>query len=264
MLTFDREGQGEPTFIFVHGFGCAREDWSSQVAKFSCKHECVSLDLPGFGETPALETRPSMEKFGAAVLELMDAEGIGRAVLFGHSMGCRPAMELSVASPERVLGLVLVDPGRATTEFEVSKRQFDELIAERGFPDQARAMFREMFFDPVYAELRDRLAERAAMVPPEVAVQTYLALLDWDAHRCEAVFDAISVPVLVLQSTTRNGFQRRPLRPGELAPYQQMAMERIAGAETESYPGVGHFTMIEASLAVNDRVQRFVERIICA
>ena len=173
-------------------------------------------------------------------------------------------MELSIASPERVLGLVLVDPGRATTDFEASKRQFDTLIAERGFPDQARAMFREMFFDPVYAELRDRLAERAAMVPPEVAVQTYLALLDWDAHRCEAVFDAISVPVLVLQSTTRNGFKRRPLRPGELAPYQQMAMERIAGAETESYPGVGHFTMIEASLAVNDRVQRFVERIICA
>ncbi len=264
MLTFDREGRGEPTFIFVHGFGCAREDWSSQVARFSCKHECISVDLPGFGETPELETRPSMEKFGEAVLELMDAEGVGRAVLFGHSMGCRPAMELSIASPERVLGLVLVDPGRATTDFEASKRQFDALIAERGFPDQARAMFRGMFFDPKYTELRDRLAERAAKVLPEVAVQTYLALLDWDAHRCEAVFDAVSVPVLVLQSTTRDGFERRPLRPGELAPYQQMAMERIAGAETESYPGVGHFTMIEASMAVNDRVQSFVEQSISA
>ena len=73
MLAFDREGQGAPTFVFVHGFGCAREDWSAQVAAFSGSHNCMSLDLPGFGDSPALGELPSMAGFGEAVLELMDA-----------------------------------------------------------------------------------------------------------------------------------------------------------------------------------------------
>ena len=260
MLAFDREGQGAPTFVFVHGFGCAREDWSAQVAAFSGSHNCISLDLPGFGDSPALGELPSMAGFGEAVLELMDAEGVERAVLFGHSMGCRPVMEISIAARERVLGLVLVDPGRATTDFEASKRQFEALIAERGFAEQARIMFKSMFFDAAYDDLRDRLAERAAALSPETAIPTYLALLNWDAERCEKVFDSVSVPVLVLQSTTRDGFARRSLNPAETAPYQQMALDRIEGAETESFPGVGHFTMIEAATELNDCVQDFIRR----
>ena len=58
MLAFDREGQGAPAFVFVHGFGCAREDWSAQVAAFSGSHNCISLDLPGFGDSPALGELP--------------------------------------------------------------------------------------------------------------------------------------------------------------------------------------------------------------
>lgn len=260
MLAFDREGRGEPTFVFVHGFGCAREDWSAQVAAFSGSHDCVTLDLPGFGESPALGKPPSMAAFGESVLELLDAQRIPQALLLGHSMGCRPIMELSIAAPERVLGLVLVDPGRATTDFEASKRQFEGLIAERGFSGQAKAMFQSMFFDPAYDDLRGRLAERAAAIAPEAAIATYLALLKWDAERCETVFDRVSVPVLVLQSTTRDGFVRRSLEPGEMAPYQQMALDRIDGAETESFSGIGHFTMIEAATRLNECVRDFVQR----
>jgi pimeloyl-ACP methyl ester carboxylesterase len=117
-----------------------------------------------------------------------------------------------------------------------------------------------MFFDPKFDDLRDRLAERGASVHVDVAVTTYLAMLDWDANRCEAAFDAVSVPVMVLQSTTRDpGEDRRPLKPGEMAPYQKMIMERIETAETVSFPGVGHFTMIEAADAVSARIQKFID-----
>ena len=156
--------------------------------------------------------------------------------------------------------MVLVDPGRATTDFEASKRQFEALITERGFAEQARIMFKSMFFDAAYDDLRDRLAERAAALSPETAIPTYLALLSWDAERGEKVFNSVSVPGLVLQSTTRDGFARRSLNPGETAPYQQMALDRIEGAETESFPGVGHFTMIEAATELNDCVQDFIRR----
>lgn len=259
-LAFDRVGGGQPEFVFVHGFGCARADWSAQVAQFEDAHGCLSLDLPGFGESPPLPGPPSMQGFGDAIAELLDREGIGRAVLFGHSMGCRPIIEYAIAHPDRTAGLVLVDPGRAAVDYEPAKQRFEALIEERGFPDQARAMFANMFFDPAYDALRDRLAERGAAVPAEIAVPTYFAMLDWDAHRCEDAFAAVTVPVLVLQSTTRvPGEDRRPLKPGEMSPYQRMIVERIAGSETTSFPGVGHFTMIEAADAVNARIGQFLE-----
>ena len=106
--------------------------------------------------------------------------------------------------------------------------------------------------------MRDRLAERGASLHVKVAVTTYLAMLDWDANRCEAAFDAVSV--MVLQSTTRNpGEDRRPLKPSEMAPYQMMIMERIETAETVRFSGVGHFTMIEAADAVSARIQKFID-----
>lgn len=259
MLAFERIGSGAPALVFVHGFGCAREDWRAQTAHFAEGHDCLSVDLPGFGESAPLEGAISMAAFGEEIRAVMDDQGIERAVLFGHSMGCRPILELAVAAPERVAGLVLVDPGRASVDYEASKVQLEAQIAARGFPDHARGMFANMFFDPKYDNLRDRLAERGAAVPADIAVSTYLAMLDWDANRCETIFDATSVPVIVLQSTTREpGEDRRPLRPGELAPYQRLILERVDGAETESFPGLGHFTMIEAAEALNDRARRFM------
>jgi pimeloyl-ACP methyl ester carboxylesterase len=260
MLAFERSGTGAPSLVFVHGFGCAREDWRGQVKHFSGRHDCLAVDLPGFGQSRSLAADISMSAFADAIREVMDSEGIERAVLFGHSMGCRPILELSIAAPDRVAGLVLIDPGRASVDYEASKAQFEALIEARGFADHARAMFANMFFDPRYDDARDRLAARGASVPAEVAVPTYLAMLEWDANRCEAAFDAVSAPVLVLQSTTRDpGQDRRPLKPGEMAPYQKMIMEHIDGAETESFPGIGHFTMMEAAGAVNARIRKFID-----
>ncbi len=260
MLAYDRAGKGTPLMVFVHGFGCAREDWTAQLEFFSAAHDCIACDLPGFGETPPLTGEISMQAFAEEIFQVMAAADSGPAILVGHSMGCRPILELSIAHPDRVAGLVLVDPGRASTDYEVSRRQFLSVVERRGFAAHARSMFENMFFDPRFDALRDRLAARGAGAPAEVAVATYLAMLDWDANRSEAAFDLVAVPTLVLQSTTRlPGEDRRPLKPGEQSPYQELMMARIAGCETDSYPGVGHFTMIEAAGPVNERIRRFAQ-----
>lgn len=261
MIAFDRSGAGEPPLVFIHGFGCAREDWAEQVRHFCGGHTCLACDLPGFGETPPMTSEISMQAFARLVLEVMDAEGLGRAVLVGHSMGCRPIMEASILAPDRVAGLVLIDPGRGSTDYEPSRRQFESAIATHGFANHARGMFENMFFDSQYDALRDRLAVRAAGIDADAAVATYLAMLRWDAERSEAAFAEVSAPTLVLQSTTRApGELRRPLVAGEMSPFQELMMQRIAQCETESYPGLGHFTMIEAAAGVNERIERFLDR----
>ena len=140
MLAFERTGTGASSLIFVHGFGCAREDWRAQVKCFSDEHDCLAVDLPAFGRSQPFTSEISMSAFADAIREVMDNEGIEQAVLFGHSMGCRPIVELSIAAPDRVAGLVLVDPGRASVNYETSKAQFIALIEERGYPHHARTM----------------------------------------------------------------------------------------------------------------------------
>ena len=72
-LAFDRVGVGAPEFVFVHGFGCAREDWAAQAAHFKEAHTCLSVDLPGFGESLPLPDGPSMQAFGSAIARTLEA-----------------------------------------------------------------------------------------------------------------------------------------------------------------------------------------------
>ena len=52
---------------------------------------------------------------------------------------------------------------------------------------------------------------------------------------------------------------RRPLAPGEQSPYQALILERVAGAESETLSGPGHFCMTEAPDAINARIKEFIE-----
>ena len=54
------------------------------------------------------------------------------------------------------------------------------------------------------------------------------------------------------------GFAVR-LAPGEQSPYQALILERVAGAESETLSGPGHFCMTEAPDAINARIKEFIE-----
>jgi len=84
-------------------------------------------------------------------------------------------------------------------------------------------------------------------------------MIDWEADRIDAVLTAMDIPMLVVQSTVMGGDRiRRSLAVGEVSPYQQMLLDRVPGTQSESMPGLGHFCMMEAPDAVNDRIERFI------
>jgi pimeloyl-ACP methyl ester carboxylesterase len=60
------------------------------------------------------------------------------------------------------------------------------------------------------------------------------------------------VPVLAIQSTTRNAqMQRSMLKAGESSPYLDLLKKALADVRVEVIPEVGHFTQLEAAPAVN-------------
>jgi pimeloyl-ACP methyl ester carboxylesterase len=108
-LTVDRGPDGSPTFLFVNGLACPSFYWDSMRAAFRGRATLVSFDLKGHGEsnaarTPAGATIEGSAKDAALALDEVRAAG---AIVFGFSMGCQVALEMTRAHRDRVNGYVL-------------------------------------------------------------------------------------------------------------------------------------------------------------
>ncbi|MCM2296738.1 alpha/beta hydrolase [Rhodoferax sp.] len=98
----------QPTAIFIHGVLNDHSVWILQT-RYLAHHgwNVLAVDLPGHcrsgGEPPA-----SVEDAADFVLALMDATGLEKAALIGHSLGSLIALEAAARAPSRVSQLVLV------------------------------------------------------------------------------------------------------------------------------------------------------------
>jgi len=107
-LHYIDEGMGPPV-VLVHGFGGHTFSYRFLIPELARHHRVVAVDLLGFGYS---ERAPgadySHDAQSRRVLRLMDALGIQRASLVGHSMGGEIVMRVAAAAPERVVRLALV------------------------------------------------------------------------------------------------------------------------------------------------------------
>jgi pimeloyl-ACP methyl ester carboxylesterase len=108
---------GGPPIVFLHGAVMTRSQWTLQVERFAAAgYRCISIDLPGHG---ALAAHPfTLEAAADHVIDVIDREAGGRAVVVGLSLGGYVAMTVAGRSPDRVRGLVLAgsthEPGGPT------------------------------------------------------------------------------------------------------------------------------------------------------
>jgi pimeloyl-ACP methyl ester carboxylesterase len=97
----------------LHGYMMSHWYFSSLLPTLAETHQVIAIDLPGYGESD----RPSPARypydypaFAQTVLEVLDRLGVGRAKLFGHSMGGGVALTLAARWPERIERLILQCP----------------------------------------------------------------------------------------------------------------------------------------------------------
>ncbi|MBA2963930.1 MULTISPECIES: alpha/beta fold hydrolase [Ramlibacter] len=98
----------KPTAVFVHGVLNDHSVWTLQT-RYLANHgwNVLAVDLPGHcrsgGDAPA-----SVEEAAGFIAALLDAAGVQRAALVGHSWGSLIALEAAARLGERVSHLVLV------------------------------------------------------------------------------------------------------------------------------------------------------------
>ena len=97
-----------PVVVLLHGAQNDHSVWTLQSRALAHRgHAVLAPDLPGHGLSagPPLETAEAMAGW---VLAVLDAAGVERALLAGHSMGSLIALEAAYLAPRRVSGLALL------------------------------------------------------------------------------------------------------------------------------------------------------------
>lgn len=101
-------GDGPP-LVFLHGAGGLTEDSPFLAALARHSHVFAPL-LPGYGDSEGAETLRDMLAVTLHSFDVVDALGLGRPMLVGHSMGGMIAAEMAAIAPREVERLGLIAP----------------------------------------------------------------------------------------------------------------------------------------------------------
>lgn len=158
-------GEGAPVLL-LHGasLGSSADVWRRNIAPLVAHHlRILAPDLPGFGESDN-PPDPSVAYRRAFVPAFMDALGIERAALVGHSQSGRVALDLAIGNPERFTRLVVLGTGSLLPPLgEKADAEGEEGSAAEPSLAESRALLESSLYDKTLAtaeavELRHRMS----------------------------------------------------------------------------------------------------------
>lgn len=99
----------QPCAVFIHGVLNDHSVWALQ-SRYLAHHgwSVAAIDLPGHARSASLAVPPSTQAAARAVLDAIDALGVERVALIGHSWGSLIALEAAAQLGPRVLALALL------------------------------------------------------------------------------------------------------------------------------------------------------------
>jgi pimeloyl-ACP methyl ester carboxylesterase len=124
--------------VMLHGIGSGATSWVHQLETLGAARRVLAWDAPGYGaSTPVAAASPGATDYADVLRGWLDALGIERCVLVGHSLGAIIAGGFAAAYPQRIAGLLLLSPaggyGASAAQLRESKRdQRLAMLAELG------------------------------------------------------------------------------------------------------------------------------------
>jgi pimeloyl-ACP methyl ester carboxylesterase len=238
-IAYASDGSGDAVLL-CQGAGVAGSGWKPQVEALRDRWRCVTFDNRGFGGSTSGPRRADVEDLAGDALAVLDALGIERAHVVGHSMGGLVAQAIALAAQSRVRTLSLLctfDRGGRASLPSVSV-MWTGLWARIGSAGARRRTFLELVVPPAELAAADRdvlAAELGALFGRDLAEQPPGI---YDQIRAMSRFDRRtelatlgSIPTLVVS--------------GELDRIATPAAGRalaalIPGARYEELAGAGH------------------------
>jgi pimeloyl-ACP methyl ester carboxylesterase len=105
-----RAGTSLP-LVLLHGIGSHGDSWRSVMRALDPSIDVIAWYAPGYGASdPLTESMPTPASYADRLAQFLDALGLDRVVLAGHSLGTLFAARFAVAHPARVAALALLSP----------------------------------------------------------------------------------------------------------------------------------------------------------
>lgn len=108
-MNYQVVGAGEPV-ILVHGLSGSSRWWRRNVPALAEHYQVYLIDLPGFGTMRRFGGHFNLDQIASGMLLWMEALGIKKANLIGHSMGGYICLWIAAHRPDVIDHLVLVSP----------------------------------------------------------------------------------------------------------------------------------------------------------
>jgi pimeloyl-ACP methyl ester carboxylesterase len=170
-IRYLEEGSGIPA-ILVHGssLGSSADVFRRNLRVLGDKGiRAIAVDLPGFGKSDPPDGMSAAERKGF-LLHFMDALGLARAALIGHSSAGSTVVSLALAHPERVSHVIILGTGSLLPPLETAAGK----VGARGEAAQARLEERMVKQEPTLEDTRALL--EANLFHHELITEEELAL----------------------------------------------------------------------------------------
>ena len=152
------ESRGEP-ILMLHGYSDSWFSFSRVLTPLARETRVYALDLRGHGKTDQPSSGYHMRDLAADVVAFMDAKGISRATVIGHSMGGFVAQQVAFAAPKRVSRLILVGTVRKPTNL-AGFNELEKAVMSLSDP-VPDAFAREFQLSTVHTPVGDEFINRA-------------------------------------------------------------------------------------------------------
>lgn len=170
-----------PALVLLHGFPDSGEAWAGIAPALEREFTVIIPDLPGSGHSP-LEGAPLLADMATGIKDILDKEGIDRAVIVGHSMGGYTAMAFAAQFPDKLAGVSMVHSAAWADDDEKKKtrQKVIDLILKGGKETFIKQMTVNLFA-PAFAAAHPGVVQRKVLsgmqMPEEGMLNFYRAMI---------------------------------------------------------------------------------------
>jgi pimeloyl-ACP methyl ester carboxylesterase len=130
-LYYEEAGTGTPV-VFIHEFAGDYRTWEPQMRAFSRSHRCVTFSARGYppSDVPSDPSRYGQDIARGDVIALMDALGVAKAHVVGHSMGAYTALHVGIHRRERCISVTAAGCGWGSVADPAAREAMRKVAAE--------------------------------------------------------------------------------------------------------------------------------------
>ncbi|MBC7879916.1 MAG: alpha/beta hydrolase [Anaerolineae bacterium] len=236
-------GAGESTLIFLHYFGGSSRTWLEVIEHLKDNSRCIAPDLRGFGESQPTAGQYAMADYADDLEGMIQALGLTRYILIGHSMGGKIALAFAVRQPTGLQSLVLIAPSPPTPE-PMSETERSRLLSTHGERTSAEETAHKIAVRPLSSSQFNQVIDDN-LRSSEAAWRAWLK--HGSREDLSSSVAKINVPTLVII-----GGADPVLSPHLI---EQQVVNQIVGAHLEIVSGAGHLLPFEAPKTIAEHVR---------